>query len=216
MSSTASITGSAERWGPLWGARADDWAAIEERQLPTYEEALRHVGLEPGHRVLDIGCGSGAFLRLASDRGARVFGLDASEALLELARRRLPHADLRAGEMERLPYESDSFDLVTGFNAFFFATDIVAALREAGRVVRAGCPIVIQVFGRGERCDLEAVKRVTRPFMPAPPPGAPPAPQLWRPGALEELATAAGLSPVTAFDFSVCDGVPRRARRWGA
>ena len=38
--------------------------------------------------------------------------------------------------------------------------------------------------------------------MPAPPPGAPAAPQLWRPGALEELAAAAGLSPVTAFDFS--------------
>ena len=66
--------------------------------------------------MLDIGCGVGAFLRLVADRGAQPFGLDASEALIELARERLPDADLRAGEMEALPYDDDTFDLVTGFN----------------------------------------------------------------------------------------------------
>ena len=70
MTSTA-VTGSAERWGPLWGARPADWALSEDQQLPTYEEALRRVGLEPAQRVLDIGCGVGAFLRLVADRGAR-------------------------------------------------------------------------------------------------------------------------------------------------
>jgi ubiquinone/menaquinone biosynthesis C-methylase UbiE len=137
MTSTA-VTGSAERWGPLWGARPADWALSEDQQVPTYAEALRRVGLEPAQLVLDIGCGVGAFLRLVTDRDARAFGLDASDALLDVARQRLPDADLRVGEMEALPYEDDTFDLVTGFNSFFFANDIVAALREAGRVAKPG------------------------------------------------------------------------------
>src|SRR5215208_5441028 len=130
MTSTA-VTGSAERWGTLWGARPADWALSEDQQVPTYAEALRRVGLEPAQLVLDIGCGVGAFLRLVADRGARAFGLEASEALLEVARERLPEAELRVGDMEVLPYADNRFDLVTGFNSFFFANDIVVALREA-------------------------------------------------------------------------------------
>jgi SAM-dependent methyltransferase len=199
---TSSSPGSAQRWGPLWGDRAEDWAAGEAQQEPTYEEAIRRVGVQAGQRVLDIGCGAGVFLQLAAERGAQAFGLDASAALLQLARTRCPDADLRAGDMQFLPYEDDSFDLVTGFNSFFYAQDMVAALREAGRVARPGAPVVIQVFARPERCDFEAVKLVTRPFMPAPPPGAPAAPELWRPGVLEELAAAAWLRARCAFDVS--------------
>jgi SAM-dependent methyltransferase len=150
--------------------------------------------------VLDIGCGAGAFLRLVAGRGAQPFGLDASANLLELARSRVPDADLRLGEMEALPYPDDSFDLVTGFNLFFFAGDMVAALREAGRVARPGAPVVIQVWGAPERNDLEAMKVIARPFLPPRPADAPPQPGLWRPGVLEEMAGMAGLTPASAFD----------------
>jgi len=199
-SPAAGLGGSAERWGALWGARPGDWALSEDQQIPTYEEALRRVELCPGQLVLDIGCGVGAFLRLVAARGARAFGLDASEALLELARQRLPDADLRVGDMEALPYEHDTFDLVAGFNSFFFANDIVAALREAGRVSKHDGRVVIQVWGPHERNDLEAVKHVIRPFMPPRPTNAPPEPEYSRPGVLEELASRAGLTPETAFD----------------
>src|SRR5690242_20701516 len=89
---TTAPAGSAERWGPLWGARPADWALSEDQQLPTYEAALERVELRPGQSVLDIGCGVGAFLRLITARGARAFGLDASAPLIELARERLPEA----------------------------------------------------------------------------------------------------------------------------
>jgi SAM-dependent methyltransferase len=200
MTSTASASGSAARWGPLWGSAPWDWAGNEEQQAPTYEEAIRRVGVEPGQRVLDLGCGTGVFLRLAADRGARVFGLDASEALLEVARARVPDADLRAGDMQFLPYDDDSFDLVTGFNSFFFAADLTAALREAGRVAKPGAPVVIQVWGRPQRCDLDAMKQAVRPFMPPVDPAAPAPPALWEPGVLEGIASAAGLVPEEAFD----------------
>jgi SAM-dependent methyltransferase len=192
--------GSAERWGPLWGARPADWALSEDQQTPTYEAVLERVPLEPGQLVLDVGCGVGSFLRLVSDRGGRAFGLDASEALIEFARERLPEADLRVGEMEALPYHDDSFDLVTGFNSFFFANDIAAAVREAGRVARPGAPVVIQVWGPHSNNDLEAMKAVARPFFPPRPAEAPPEPDYSAPGVLEEIATQAGLTPEQAFD----------------
>jgi SAM-dependent methyltransferase len=186
----------------LWGARPDDWALSEEQQLPSYEAVLERLPLEPGQRVLDIGCGVGVFLRLVTDRGADSFGLDASEALIDLARQRVPEADIRVGDMEALPYEDDTFDLVTGFTSFFFANDMVAALREAGRVAKPGAPVVIQVWGAHENCSLEAMKEIARPFFPPRPPDTPADPDLSQPGALEALAIAAGLTPETSFETS--------------
>jgi SAM-dependent methyltransferase len=104
--------------------------------------------------------------------------------------------------MEALPWPDHTFDLVTGFNAFFFANDIVAALREAGRVARSGAPIVIQVWGPHERNDLEAMKRVIRPFVPPRPTSTPAEPDYSQPGVLEDLAVQAGLIPEQTFDVS--------------
>jgi SAM-dependent methyltransferase len=202
MATTTSISERAAQWGRLWGARPRDWAASEEQQLSTYDEAIRRVGLAQGQRVLEVGCGTGVFLRRAADLGAEVVGVDASEALLDLARERVPEADLRLADMESLPFEDDSCDLVAGFNSFFFAVDMVAALREAGRVAKPGAPVVIQVWGRHERCDLEAMKAVIRPFLPPRPPDAPPEPDLSAPGVLEDIARAAGLTPDDTFAIS--------------
>lgn len=212
MPSTAEApSSSAERWGPLWGARPADWALSEDQQTPAYEEALRRVGLGAGAAVLDIGCGVGAFLRMVAERGARPFGIDASEALLEFARTRVPEADLRVGDMESLPYEDNAFDLVTGFTAFFFANDFAAAIREAGRVAKPGAPVVIQVWGPHERNDLEAMKAIARPFFPPRPADAPLEREYWKPGVLEDIARRAGLEPEQAFDVRMAYQYPDEA-----
>ncbi len=202
MTATTTRIGSAERWGSRWGSRAEHWAETEEQQLPTYEEAIRRVGVGAGDRVLEVGCGSGVFLRAAADRGARVVGVDASPALLELARARVPQAELSLGDLQSLPYEEDTFDVVAGFNAFFFADDMVAAIREAGRVAKLGAPVVIQVWGGHGRCSLDAIKPLVRPFFPGYDPEAPPPPDLAAPGSLEGIASAAGLTPKEAYDVS--------------
>jgi len=195
-------TRSSERWGRLWGSKPWDWAACEEQQLPTYEAALDRLDVGAGQRVLDVGCGSGVLLRAAADRGATVYGLDASTGLLDVARTRVPDADLRVGDMEALPYDDDTFDVVCGFNSFFFADDMVAALAEAGRVAKPGARLLIQVFGRPERCSLMAMKGAAEQFLPAPPPGSPLTASFWQPGALESLAARAGLEPREAFDVT--------------
>jgi SAM-dependent methyltransferase len=201
MTTAAAATGSGERQGELWGRRPNDWAAIEEQQLPIYEEGIRRVGVEAGHRALDVGCGTGVFLRAVADMGARPHGLDASRALLRVARTRVPEAELRVGEAERLPFDDDSFDVVTGFNSFFFADDMVAALREAGRVAMPGAPVLVQVWGRPECCDLTPMLQAASALRPAEPSPSQPPPPLWEPGVLEGIATASGLTPETSFDL---------------
>ena len=202
MTATSTQTGRAESWGRRWGSRAADWSESEEQQLPTYDEAIRRVGIAAGDRVLEVGCGSGVFLRAAADHGAHVAGLDASAALVELARARVPEADLSVGDLQHLPYQDDAFDVVAGFNSFFFADDMVAALCEARRVARPGRPVVIQVWGAHGRCSLDAIKPLVRPFFPGYDPHAPPPPDLAAPGALEGIASAAGLTPADVFDVS--------------
>ena len=107
--------------------------------------------------MLEVGCGSGVFLRAAAERGAQISGLDASPELVALARARVPAADVRVGDLQFLPYPDDAFDLVAGFNSFFFAADLVAALREASRVARPDGRVLIQVWGRHSRCALDAI-----------------------------------------------------------
>jgi len=197
--------GTAAMQGELWGTDAPRWAAQEEQQRPLYEEVAERLGLDVPAEVLDVGCGSGVFLKLAADRGATVTGLDASEALVEIARARVPGANIRVGDLQALPFEANAFDVATGFNSFQFATDMTTALREAARVVRPGGRVVVQVWGRAERCDLTAMLAVVGPLLPSPPPSGPGGRAFSEPGVLEELAMAAGLTPVetgdVVFDF---------------
>jgi hypothetical protein len=70
------------------------------------------------------------------------------------------------------------------------------------RAAKPGAAVVIQVWGRHERCDLEAMKEVARPFMPPRPSDAPREPDLSAPGVLEAIAAEAGLVPRSSFDLS--------------
>ena len=194
------MTSAGRAQGELWGTRAADWAEHETQYLPLYEDAIQRLGIRAGTAVLDVGCGSGVFLRAAADAGARVSGLDASDRLLEIARARVPEADLQLGDLQFLPHEADAFDAVTSFNSFWFAADPVEALREAGRVARPGAPVLALVFGRPERCEVAPMLQAVASLSPPPASGDGPRSKfgLHEPGVLEEMATAAGLVPQTA------------------
>lgn len=179
-----------------WGTRAHDWARHELETVPVKEALLSLLGVARGTRLLDVGCGAGTTLRLAHERGAECHGLDASLGLLAVAAEQVPTADLRLGDLERLPFGNDAFDVVTGFNAFQFAGDMVAALREAARVTRREGLVGIQVWGRPERCDLAALLGALRPLVP----GTSAAPRLAEPGVLDGLVRQAGLAPVREGD----------------
>jgi SAM-dependent methyltransferase len=66
-------------------------------------------------------------------RGARVSGLDAAEGLVAIAREGVPDGDLRVGDLEALPWDADSFDVVTAFNSIQYAADPHAGLATRRR-----------------------------------------------------------------------------------
>lgn len=189
------VSGSAPVQAKLSGARARDFTTLEPNMVALYEAGLGSIEIRPGTRLLDVGCGPGLALKLAKGRGAIVTGIDAAGPFIEIAREHLPDADITVGEMESLPYRDDSFDAVTGFNAFEFAADPARALREAGRVGRAGAPVLIATWGRPEQCEAAGYVKAVGGLLAAPPPGAPGPFALSEEGALEEFAARGGLTP---------------------
>lgn len=187
--------GTASIQGQMWGARARDWAEVQEGvAIPLFNAVLDETALGANSSVLDVGCGSGIFCEMAAKRGVKVSGLDAAENLLEIARERVSAGDFRTGEMEELPYEDKAFDLVTGFSSFQFAASPVNALREASRVSKSG-KVVIAVFGKREENESAAYIAAMGSLLPPPPTGAPGPYALSADGALETLAKDAGLTP---------------------
>jgi SAM-dependent methyltransferase len=164
---TGRISAAAEVQRRLWGTDPRAWADLAEaHNRPLFEAVLDAAGAGPGTRVLDVGCGTGLTLLLAAQRGAAPSGLDISPGLLGLARERLPDADLRAGDMESLPFGDAAFDAVTGVNAFQFAGDPRRALREAARVVRPGGRVVASLFAAPERSQGTVVHEAMSALIP--------------------------------------------------
>src|SRR3954454_7310029 len=189
--------------GRLWGVRADDWATIQEQVLrPAYEAALDVLAIVGGTRLLDAGCGAGLLLRLAADRGADAAGVDASEPLLAHARRRIPGAPILHADLEQLPFDDASFDVVTGFNSFQYAADPAAAVREAVRVVRRGGRVLLLTWAPPEQCEAAPYLAAIGRLLPPPPPGAPGPFALSEPGVLTALFEGVGLGVDAIADVS--------------
>jgi SAM-dependent methyltransferase len=204
--------GSAAAQADLWGERAHDWADVLEGWngwgIPLYRHVLERVTVESGTKVLDMGCGTGRFCRIAADRGAHISGLDATATFVQIARERIPAGDFRVGDIEHLPWPDNSFDLVTGFNSFIFAADFVGALREAGRVARSGANVAITVFGRPERCESTSVFGSVGQLLPAQSEAGEGAPAPHEVGTLEALAREAGLTPREASYVELAEEYP--------
>lgn len=189
--------------GRLWGARAQDWANIQEGQFSAaYDAVFDACGLSAGSSCCDVGCGAGMAAVRAANRGAQVSGLDAAENLLAIARSRLPSGDFHLGDLEELPFPDAEFDLVTGFNSFQFAENPVVALHEARRITKPSGRVVVMTWGVPEGMEAASLVAALKPLLPPPPPGAPGPFALSDASALRALAQSAGLQPLNIFDVA--------------
>ncbi|MFF9244003.1 class I SAM-dependent methyltransferase [Streptomyces sp. NPDC014776] len=143
---------------PAERARANDYDSFAEAYAAETENGpvnafyerpamLALAGDVTGRRILDAGCGSGPLSAALRERGADVTGVDASAAMLALARRRLGEdADLYLVDLrEQLPFDDGTFDDVVASLVLHYLQDWGPTLREIRRVLRPGGRLIASV-----------------------------------------------------------------------
>lgn len=106
------------------------------------EEFFQRLGIKPGARLLDVGCGSGQIALMAARAGAKVSGCDIATNWVEKARARAAAEGLKIafeeGDAESLPYGSEKFDVVVSLFGAMFAPRPAMVAAELKRVCRSG------------------------------------------------------------------------------
>jgi cyclopropane fatty-acyl-phospholipid synthase-like methyltransferase len=130
---------------------ADQWSQERHargfREQPYVDRFLDLV--EPGAHILDLGCGSGwPIARYLLDRGFRLTGVDASLAMLDLARTNCPEAGLIAGDMTSIAL-SDRYDGIIAWDSIFHIpkTQHAALFDNMHRWLRPGAPLLLSLGG---------------------------------------------------------------------
>lgn len=105
--------------------------------------------IQPGQRVLDVACGTGALAREIAERigpTGHVAGVDRNSGMLAVARELAPHVEWREAVAEALPFADQSFDAVVSQFGLMFFTDKLLALREMLRVLVPGGRVTVAVW----------------------------------------------------------------------
>lgn len=118
----------------------------------------------PGHRALDLACGTGDLAFAVAESRASVVGLDLTHRMVEIAiekganrASRVPPPAFLVGDMLDLPFADAGFDLVTTGYGLRNVSDIRAAIREIHRVLRPGGVLVSLDFNRPTNAAVRAV-----------------------------------------------------------
>jgi ubiquinone/menaquinone biosynthesis C-methylase UbiE/DNA-binding transcriptional ArsR family regulator len=146
---------NAKNWDSLRRMHADD--AEVERALVGL--LAGPVGRESLGDLLDLGTGTGRMLEVLGPLAARCEGLDLSHDMLTLARAALAraglvHGSVRHGDLYRLPYAEDSFDVAVVHQVLHFLDEPLRAIAEAARVLRPGGRLAIADFAPHEVEEL--------------------------------------------------------------
>jgi ubiquinone/menaquinone biosynthesis C-methylase UbiE len=117
----------------------------------TYHRHISHHMLEwlpKGGLLLDLGCGTGLFMRRYGETGGTAIGLDISRGMVEAARMRAGWYEYLVGTAEVLPFRDASFDAVSCMLAFSYLENPRGMLREAFRVLVPGGHLIVSTLAR--------------------------------------------------------------------
>ena len=110
------------------------WYLGRRRIIQSLIEKISATLNNPNPRILDVGCGTGANLKMLAAYG-RAEGVDISQQAIDFCHERGLDS-VKLGAIEQLPYENNSFEIVTALDVIEHLDDDVAGLREIRRVLR--------------------------------------------------------------------------------
>jgi SAM-dependent methyltransferase len=153
------------------GSVADTWSGasyerLAETYAPIHDRAVAALALEPGARMLDAACGTGAVALRAARLGADVVGIDISADQLGKARRAAAAEGLEIrfdeGDCQHLPYGTAEFDSVASAFGVIFAADHERTAAELARVCRPGGALALTAWRKDGWSELHT--KVGRTF----------------------------------------------------
>ncbi len=140
----------------------------EDLTPPEFERRRRHLldEVRPGDRVLDLGCGDGAFTAAVAQAGATPVGIEVARAALGRARTRHPALDFRLAPIDGpLPLEDCSFDLVWASEVIEHVADTARWLSEVRRVLVPRGRLLLTTPAHGRlRIALGGIERFSEPL----------------------------------------------------
>lgn len=183
----------------LW--EKGDFTRIAATMRESGDALVESLGIVPGLRVLDLGCGDGTTALPAARRGAEVLGVDIARNLVAAGEARaaaegLANIRFEVGDASRLDGIADaSFDLVVSIFGAMFAPRPEAVAREMVRVTRPGGRIVMGNWIPGDPTLVAQVLRISAAHTPPPPEGFV-SPVLW--GKVDDVVARFGAAGVAA------------------
>lgn len=194
-----------------WNAAANAWEKwdpwLEKNMSFLNERLLAAVRVRPGHRLLDLGSGTGSpsidAAKLVGEEGS-VTGVDIAEDMLLVASKKarslnLSNITFKSCHTDRLPFPDNSFDAATSRFCLMFLPHLDETLHESLRVLKPGCFMTAAVWAAPDRnpsftIPAQALGKFTK--LPAPAPSSPSVFSLATPGELKKRMEETGFENV--------------------
>jgi len=123
------------------------YSSDKQKKIDEYAKAvvLDLVGDVEHKTVLDCGCGTGRFADLFVQRGAKVVGMDISENMIKIAKKKVPLAEFVIGDVLNMPFEERQFDIVACSQVLTHLHEYRKPLLEMKRVIKENGTITIDM-----------------------------------------------------------------------
>ncbi len=123
--------------------------SLDENTGSHYLKLAKKINLATGESILDIACGTGKWLKAATDMGAIIHGVDISSEAIGICKQRFPNNVMEVGLAENLPFPDNYFDVVTCLGSLEHFLDQAKAIREMLRVAKPSARFLILVPNAG-------------------------------------------------------------------
>lgn len=127
------------------------------------KEVQQHLNIKEKQKILEVGCGAGAFLLPMSHANIEVFGIDYSRSLVALCSKIMPLGVFKVAEAKTIPFEDSFFDAIISNSVFQYFESLSYAENVVNEMARAlkstGCIALLDVNDAAKKYEYESIRR---------------------------------------------------------